>query len=184
MNLYRVRTAITGGPGGNEVSTFFFDASSGTAQDAADATRAFWNDVKGIILSSYLMTVEPLVYTIDSTSGQATGVTGTTTTPLAGQNFSQPLPPATQGLAAWHTGVFTGGREIQGKTFVPGPCEDGNDTGVPNGTYKTTLQTGATNLASAGPITFGIYSRKHHLFAQATSGSAWNQWAVLRSRRS
>lgn len=184
MNLYRVRTAITGGPGGAELSTMFFDASTGTAQDAANAARAYWNDIKALINSSYLMTVEALVYTIDSTTGKATGVTGTTTVPVGGNNFSQPLPPANQGLSIWHTGVFVAGREIQGKTFVPGPGEDGNDSGVPNGTYSTALNTGSNNLTSAGPITFGIYSRKHHLFAQATSGHAWNQWAILRSRRS
>lgn len=183
MNLYRVRTAITGGPGGSELATMYFDASTGTAQDAANAARAFWVDCAGQIKSIYTMTVLPLVYTIDSTTDKATSVTGTTTTAVPGGSGADGLPTATQGLIRWHTGVFSSGREIQGKTFIPGMVVPANNQGVPTSALLTALQTAATNLASAGPITFGVYSRKHHLFAQATTGSPWNQWAVLRSRR-
>jgi hypothetical protein len=184
VNLWRVRTAINGGPGGAELSTMFFDASSGSAQDAADAVRAFWNDVKNYMHTSYVCTVEAAVYTIDSTTGLATGITGTSTTTVTGADNSDPLPPATQGLARWHTGVFIAGRELTGKTFLPGVTEFYSTTGVPSGAYITAINLAISNLQSSGPITFGIYSRTHHQFDQATSGSVWGQWAVLRSRRS
>jgi len=183
-SLYRVRTAITGGPGGAELSTMFFDASTGTAQNAADAVRAFWNDCKNFILPAYTFAVESAVYTIDSTTGLATAATGTSTASVTGADASDALPPATQGLVRWGTGVFVSGRELKGKTFIPGASEAYNTTGSPTAAYLTGINTAATNLSSAGPITFGVYSRAHHTFHEATSGSTWTKWAILRSRRS
>lgn len=182
-NLFRVRTAITGGPGGSELSTMFFDGSAGTPQDAADAVRAFWNDIKGYIFSNYHMKVEDLVYTIDATTGLATAATATSTLVVDGGSGDQPLPPATQGLVRWHTGAFTGGRELIGKTYIPGPCEDMNFIGNPSSTYLTALNGAATSLGSGGPPYMVIWSRKHHITAPAGLGTAWSQWAVLKSRR-
>ena len=183
-SLYRVRTAITGGVGGNELSTHFFDATTGTAQDAADAVRAFWVDLRLRIHGAYTMTVEPLVYTIDSTTGLATAAVGTSTVAVTGGDGNSPIPAANQGLIRWHTGLFVAGRELQGKTFIPGVTGNSSSGLVPNAGYVADLNTAGSNLASSGPITFGIYSRRHHTFAQASSGNAWTQFAVLRSRRS
>lgn len=183
-NLYRVRTAIAGGPGGAEVTTMFFDGTSGTAQDAADAVRAWWLDLQSMIGSAYTMTVESAVYTINSTTGQATAATTTTTAPVTGTRSGEPLPAASQGLVRWHTGTFIGGRELTGRTFIPGASELDSDSGRPSTGYKNIVNSAANNLWSSGPITFGIYSRTNHLFAQATGGSTWAEWAVLRSRRS
>lgn len=182
--VWRVRTAITGGPGGAELSTHYFDTSAGTAQDAADAVRAFWADCSGVIDGSYHFTVEPLVYTIDLTTGQAIATTTTSTTAVTGGSGTDPLPPATQALIRWHTGAFTGGRELIGKTYIPGMVENYNAAGIPTSTLLTTLTTACNNLGSGGPPNLVIWSRKHHLTAPAGLGSVWNQWAVLRSRRS
>ena len=182
-SIYRVRTAISGLAGGSELSTMFFDATTGTPQDAADAVRAFWSDLANGIYNAATMTVDPTVYTIDVATGQPTSTHGTTTTAVAGNKSSEVLPSATQGLLRWHTGVFLSGREVQGRTFIPAPTEADSNFGVPLSTYIGILTTAASNLASSGPITFGIYSRAHRQFRQATSGSPWGQWAILRSRR-
>lgn len=182
--MYRVRTSITGSPGGAELSTMFFDASTGTRQDAADAVRAFWLTLAGRIKSGVTATVEPDVYTVDAATGHATASGTTSTAAVLGTASGELLPNASQGLARWHTGVFISGRELQGRTFIPGAVTGDNVAGAPGPTYKTTLQTAITNLSSSGPITFGIYSRKNGVFYEATSGSPWTQWAVLRSRRS
>lgn len=182
-DLYRVRTALTGTYGGSMVSTMFFDSSVGTAQAAADAVRAFWNDVKAVLSNQLTANVEPTVYTINPTSGLAVGTSSTSTTPVVGTSSAEQLPPATQALITWHTGVFIAGREVIGKTFIPGMTEDDSTAGVPSSGLISGLQTGATNLGSGGPPQFVIYSRKHLLYETAGLGAVDTVFAVLRSRR-
>lgn len=182
-SIYRVRTAINGQTGGAELATMFFDATTGTPQDAANAARAFWVDLAGVIRNSTTMVVEPVVYTLDVATGQPTTTAGVTAAAVTGTDTQELLPSATQGLIKWHTGVFLSGRELQGRTFIPAPTEGSNNVGVPLSGYITALTTAASNLASSGPITFGIYSREHRQFREATSGAPWSQWAILKSRR-
>lgn len=162
----------------------YFEQGAGTAQDAADAVHAFWNGIAGVVHQTYHFQVEPLVYDIDPITEKAVGTTTTSTTGFVGTRFTEPLPPSNQGLIRWHTGVFTGGRELIGKTYIPGACEDFSDSGVPSASYLTNLSTNAANLGSGGPPAFVIWSRKHHVTGAAGLGSPWSQWAVLRSRRS
>lgn len=182
-SIYRVRTAINNLAGGSELSTMFFDATTGTPQDAANAVHAFWTDLVNVILNTATMVVDPTVYTLDVATGQPTSTHGTTVANVIGNKSSEVLPTATQGLLRWHTGVFLGGRELQGRTFIPAPTEADSLNGVPSSTYTGILNTAGINLTSAGPITFGVYSREHRQFRQATSASPWGQWALLRSRR-
>lgn len=181
--LFRVRTAITGGPGGSELSTQYFNAASGTEQQAADAVRAFWQALNNYIHSAYTLTVEPLVYSIDSTTGLATSTAGTTTSQVFGTDGNDPLPPATQGVVRAHTGLFIAGRELTGKLWVPGPTEAKNTTGIPTGAYLTAVDAAAATLASGANYEWVIWSRKHFQFFDVTSASTWNKWGVLRSRR-
>jgi len=181
--LWRVRTAITGGGGGNQVSTQFFETTAGSAQDAADSVRAFWSDAAALIANNYQFQVEPVVYEIDSTTGQATGTVSTSTAAVTGGSTAVMLPNATQGLVRYHTGVFTAGRELIGKIFVPGPVQDYNNDGLPSSSYKSTLTTAGSNLGNSGPPDMVIYSRTHHVYAPAGLATVWNEWAILRSRR-
>jgi len=127
--------------------------------------------------------VEPVVYTIDSTTGEATGTATTSTTNVVGTSTAELLPPATQGIILWHTGVFTAGRELIGKTFIPALTEDDNTAGVPSSGMLSGLTTAAVNLGSGGPPVLEIYSRKHRVFFPAGLGSVDHKFAVLRSRR-
>lgn len=182
-NLLRVRTGIVGTLGGAEVSTMFFQVGAGTAQDAATAVRAFWNDIKANISSAYTMQVENIVYEINPLNGQPVATHGTTNTPVVGTDGGGLLPPATQGLARWHTGVFLAGRELVGKTYIPGITLNSSLNGVPTSGFKSSINTGITNLYASGPALFGVYSRSNHQWQGVTSGSCWDKWAVLRSRR-
>lgn len=181
---FRVRTAIAGGSGGPQLSTMFFsNAGALTAQNAASAVRAFWNDCKGEISSAYVMTVEPEVYVLDTATGQPLSVVSTTTTAVAGTDGGDPLPWATQALIEWPTGIFLGGRQVRGRTFIPGPTESKNTNGVPNGVIIANLNTAASNLVNDVLSDFQIYSRKNGVIEQALAGSTWSKWAILTSRR-
>lgn len=181
--LFRVRTAITGGPGGAELSTQFFNAASTTEQDAADAVRAFWATCASRISAAYTFQVESLVYSIDSANGQATSTAGTTTLPVTGGDLGEKLPGNVNGVVRVHTGLFIAGRELTGKIWIPGPTENYNASGVPDSTYRSVVD-GALNAMLVTPANgYVVWSRKHFQFFAVTSGSTWTQWGTLRSRR-
>jgi hypothetical protein len=100
-----------------------------------------------------------------------------------GGSSAEALPLTTQLLVRWRTGVFNLGRELRGKTFIPGMIEPSNDvTGAPTSAAVTGFQNAAITFAadSAG---LGIYSRVYNMAATVASVNVWNKWAILTSRR-
>lgn len=183
-NIWQVRTAITGGSGAAQVSTMFFDQAAGlTAQGAADAVHAFWDTLKTKIVNSYTFDVEPVVEDIDTATGSPTGLTAVTVASVSGTLVGDPNPWATQGLVSWRTGVFLGGREIRGRTFIPGSWENDNTAGVPQASYVAALNSAAATLATDPNSSLCIYSRKKRAIGVVSTGQAWTKWAILRSRR-
>lgn len=183
-NIWRVRTAITGGSGAAQLSTQFFDqAAGGTAQHAADAVHAFWTAIHATLISGYIFQVEHIVEDIDVATGQPTGVTPVTATSISATDVGTAAPWATQGLIEWHSGVFLGGREIRGRLFVPGVPQGAVVGGAPSSTFQSDLQSAATALATDANSSLCVYSRKHRAIGVVTSGTVWNKFAVLRSRR-
>lgn len=183
-NLWQVKTQITGGSGAAQLSTMFFDQPAGaTAQDAANAVRAFWDGVKTKVSNLYSFQVELAVEDIDIATGKPVGLTAVTAAVVTGTIATGVNPWQTQGLIQWRSGVFLGGRELRGRTFIPGTLIADEGTGVPTASYITTLNTAASTLASDPNSSLAIYSRKKRAIGVVTSGQAWNKWAVLRSRR-
>lgn len=183
--LYRVRTAITGYNGGAQLSTHYLDATSpGTAQDAADAVHTFWSTAAAKIANSYQFQVQPLVEIIQSTTGQITGASATSSTIITGSITGNLAAPTNQALVRWHTGVYQNGREIRGRTFIPGmPAAGVDNVGTLDGGYQTTYNSAAAAYLSWTSSTPVIYSRQHFAFAPVVSGDTWKEIAVLRSRR-
>jgi hypothetical protein len=182
--LYRVRTAIAGGSGASQLSTMYFgDVSPNTAQNAANAVHKFWDDLKGAISNAYTFQVEEDVYKIDEGTGQPVASYATSTSLVTGTPSGDPLPWATQGLCRWSTGVFIAGRQIAGRTFIPGMLESTNVAGVPDSVIKGAINTAASNLISDTLSEFRIYSRKNGVSEIVSGGAAWSKWAILTSRR-
>lgn len=162
---------------------FFGQGGSNTAQLAATAVSAFWYGLRTVIANDYQMVVDPEVFSIDQATGEPTSVESTTQDSVTGANTAEPLPWVSQGLLRWHTGVFVGGREVRGRTFIPAPTTDDNTGGVPNSTYLGVLNTAGAALISATNVTLLTYSRQHHTSFAVISRSPWTKWAELRSRR-
>lgn len=182
--MYRVRTQITGGQGGPYLSTMYFNVIGGlTAANANAAIGAFWLAVKGKVASGMVMATEAEVATIDIGTGEVTGLTPVTPVSNTGTAAGDTLPPASQGLLRFRTGTFVGGREIRGRLFIPGACEVDSTSGVPVAGYLTTLNSAASALIADANSELVIYSKAHRELGTVLSGSAWSQWAVLRSRR-
>lgn len=173
----------------------FFDPEGafGSAQGAIDAVDDFWNAMLATMAAAISYSVLPEVTTIDVSTGEATAVETGTGQTRTGYAAGDVLPPATQGLIRWTTGVFIGGRQIRGRTFIPAQLEaNSSAAGAPAGTLVTAAAAAITALNGSTEV-FCIYSRPQKnsagsiiragQAAAVNAGSLWDQFAVLRSRR-
>lgn len=163
----------------------FFDIEAADAQLAADAVNAFWLNVSGMIVNTVTWSVEDLATVIDPVTGQPTGVVAVDGDTGVGGAAGGMMPRAAQGLIQWRTGVWQAGREIRGKTYVPGLD---NEFSTLNGEFvpaqQQLLATYASDLLTTpGNPNLVVWSRKYGTVTPVTSGAVSNQFAVLRSRR-
>nr|CRY96281.1 hypothetical protein [uncultured prokaryote] len=181
--MLRVRTVFTGPPGTPWLSTMYFDSSDGGDAPAATARVAdFWDACAVKIFTSVNITVQPEVAILNS-AGELTGIAAGTVHNVSGTGSGDPLPWATQGLIIWDTNVFTDGRQVIGKTYVPGLTEGNATGGVLNGTGQSALLGAATGLLASDSPAFAVFSRKHSTINDVVAGRVDTQFAVLRSRR-
>ncbi len=183
MTLYRVRTAWTGGPGGGLLSTHYFESLGGTAAAANTAVGALWTALASTISNTLTARTEAAVFLIDENTGQPTGIDAVTPITVAGGSAADPLPYTSQAVIQWRTGTFIGGRELRGRTFVPGMTEGNNTAGVPIAGFQTTVNAAAAALIADANSAFCIYSPTNATFDTVVTGQCWSQWGVLRSRR-
>lgn len=181
--MYRVTTSIAAVLGGPHLSVFHFGAGGGmTAQNAANAAKAFWLSVDNLMLISSTWTVPTEVETVDPSTGFVTAVTAVTGGSGTGADAGQPLPPQSQMLVAWRTGTYINGREIRGRTYIPCLAESGNVAGVPEAAWITTLQTASDGLISDANSVFSVYSPSKLQEATVVTASVRSFWATQRRR--
>lgn len=183
MSIFRVRTRFTGPQGAPWLNTLYFEETGKTAADAAADTATFWGSVDTYISNQVAWAVEAEVYTLDATNGQPTDVTAVTPGTGNGARTGEPLPWATQGLIRWRTGVFIGGRELVGRTFIPGMSQADSTTGKPGTSTKAGVNSACNTLTASANSEIVVWSRKNGAAYSALTGSMWASFAVLRSRR-
>lgn len=181
--MYRVRTEFSGLTGAPYLSTMYFEAAASSAAAASERVAAWWNDVNALSYTDLLWNVLPDVDVVESTTGQIVGVDAGTPDSGTGGASGEALPYATQALVRWRTGEYVGGREIRGRTFIPGIAELYSVQGQLSGSAETIINDAAQVLLTPTGPNLIIYSRARLQFANVTSASVWNQFAVLRSRR-
>lgn len=183
--MWKIQTIVTGVAGAPYYLVGYFDSVTGTPQDAVTAWAAFTHPssaTTGKNGATYTTGGEVLV--VDPVSGDA--ITSVTTTPvvLAGTGNISLMSRQTQGLARFRTGVRVAGREVRGRTNLPLIATSFDDTnGNPTTTYVTSINTRITALINAAQAQHVVWSKKNGQHYPSTSGSAWSQWATLRSRR-
>lgn len=187
--MYRVRTVITGYGSYPALSTMYFNESGGTAQNAADAVRAFWAGFAGTLGNGLTCQVQLDVALINASDGALTGSTTVTSAVLAFTGSGEPLPFATQGLIKWNTGVVLDRRFVRGRTFIPAFTETAQTTGAPTSTIITLMETQAANLIANATSELVIWHQPvgvppaGGVAVVAANARGWEKWAVLRSRR-
>lgn len=172
---------------------YFGGSSELEATSARNALTTFWQGVDDRVVNNLTWTIQGDVEVIDPATGDITGVFGGVGATGNGADTGELTSAALQGLIRWRTGDFPFGRELRGRTFIPGVSEASSADGVPAATYVTGMETAATNLivASSGAGGLVVWARPQPdatpprvgTTALVSSSSLWNQWAVLRSRR-
>jgi hypothetical protein len=181
--MWRVTRVATGVGGAPYYLTGYFDTSVGTAQQAADAWANLLGTTSTIYRTGLVYAPISSVQEIDAPTGNLVGLSAVTVAGITFAGGTDPLPPSTQLLLQWHTGQYNGGREYRGRTNIPGLMASGMVAGAPSSTITSSFQTRVTALLALSSAKLLVYSRKDGQAAVVTTGTVWNQYAVLRSRR-
>lgn len=182
--MWRIKTTFSG-PNvvGGGINYLYFNDAAGSPEDAQSAVVNFWTIANDAYRVDTVASVSNEVAVMDL-SGSITGVlTAGDNVNINGTDDSDPLPPATQCLVRLRTGVFVAGREVRGRIFIPSGGEALSVGGKPGGGRLTELQTAVGGLVGDINSTLVVFSRTHGVAPPVSSGSVWNQFAVLRSRR-
>nr|CRY97409.1 hypothetical protein [uncultured prokaryote] len=186
MSVGRVRTVMTGVAGAPYYSNMYFDIlGGGTSFDAEPlitGVQTFWQTINGALTEPLVGTVDGVVQVYDEVTGNAIGAQSTTNETFVGSATAGGLPKATQGLIELRTGMYAGGREIRGKVFIPSLGSVVNDGSLPKASYLTQWVGAAETLRDAG-LGWCVWSRKNGVSPLVLNINAYQNFAVLRSRR-
>lgn len=182
LNRYQLDVlGLVGGPG---LMTYTIDPAitENSAQDFVDAVKAFIGVFDLFTTTAITYSGFAYVEGFDSVTGTVSGQEPVVPFTEAGDDSTAALPPVTQALVTWSTGVWLNGRQLKGRTFIPGLCEDSNE---PGGVLQTgvgsTIQTGANALVSAAGLV--VWSRTHGTFEPVATAQVSSKWAYLSGRR-
>lgn len=183
--MLRIRTTFTGTTGAPWLNTAYFLNPLNTqaeADAAVAAVAAFWGAVDARMNVAISWTTDPSV-AILTTAGEQTGAWSTVPATGAGASATELLPPANQILVRLRTNTFVNGREIRGRWFIPGNTEADATAGLVTGAAITAVNLAAANLVADAASSWAVWSRATTTATAVVTGTAWNQFAVLRSRR-
>lgn len=184
MPMYRVRTVFTGVPGTPYYSNLYFTQEGGTVAQARAAVNTFWEANKALITVNLKWSIELEVPIIDEVTGDVISVAaGTTTYTSQGTRTETPIPYSNQVLCRLRTGVFNGGREIRGRIFIPGFTQISQNSDGVVGTAAAGVATNLAAMINSADAQLVVWAKSKGAYAVVNSGSVWNQFAVLRSRR-
>lgn len=186
--MFEVLTRWSGSYSAEEMVTVMYFDESVAVDFARDALADLWQAVGPLLHSSY-------TWTIDQTGRIMTAETGKTTalwtdplvrTGVGGVGIDGPVSNASMLLLQWRTGDYVDGRELRGRSFVPGL----STTNLVGGEVRDTARATAANAADAlakSDQGFCIWRRPKDGSPGSTrpvqTGNAWREMAVLRGRR-
>lgn len=193
--MLHVRSVSTGVAGSPYYTNLYFNASASDVATVLGRVRNFWVALAPQMRSALITNVESEVREIDPVTGNVISIqTGPEQTPVAGGNVGTVAPPANQGLIRLTTSGVRRNRRVRGRIFIPGvPSAAINASGQANGPYQTALTDAATALrATTGGVQLVVWSRPIEITGPVVvpgqqspviGASAWQEFAVLRSRR-
>lgn len=155
-------------------------------ESIAAAAGHFGNFLEAInfaFVNTMSWTFESEYRTLDENTGALLGIHNLPDPPSGGPGIgSSQLADATQILLRWNTGTVVAGRQLKGRTFLPGIAASEIAAGNLRPSSVTAIQTAIDSYTSTYQE-LGVWSRKHGIMQPVTSGSVWTEFAVQRRRR-
>jgi len=168
--------------------TNFYSLASGPVATQADAIRAFFDAVKGIIPSGITITVQPSGDQINDANGNIEGAWSMDPAPAvvtgaAGGTFAGNAGA----VVTWRTNGVVANRRVRGRSFLVPLASTVYDTNGLTTAAIGTLQTAANALVAAGSGDLAVWSRPTPLRSGSshviTAATVPDLSASLRSRR-
>lgn len=164
----------------------FSGTTEAQAESAHAATVALFNALANYRTSAMTGQVLTEVENVDPVTGNVIGTFPVDPVTLANGTAGARQPIVVQGLVQARTGVYDAGREVRGRTFLPGTLDASDNDGAPTTAYQSEVA-GIWNTfrADAEALTVPpvVWSPTKGLSAEVSNYTVWNQWAILRSRR-
>lgn len=180
--MLRVRINWTGLNQGFSVLHFLDGDDQSSADAVVSATESWVGAVDNFLRVDQAWQVDPEVLVVNPSTGQTTGVFTVATSPGTGADSGNAVPNASMILVRHRTGTYTSGRELRGRTFIPGcTATSVTTTGNVGTTAISAIDTATATLISN--TQFAIYGPASGVTATVTSSSTWSEFATLRSRR-
>lgn len=185
--MLRRVTAVLNGLGGSPYFlTFNFAHVVGQATQTQTALFNFLDTVltpQSNLINGYINQEQEI---FDPVDGKISGTeTAATYQAVIGSASGEIIPTSNQVLFRLRTGVYQGGRQIQGRFFLPGTLESNCTNGKPaTGLLNTCLSaanTLRTATSSSGP--WSVWSRVAGEQTVISSINMAPDFAILRSRR-
>lgn len=180
--MLRVRVSITGVNGAPYVATHHFVPNGeGSVAAATAAAAGLWEDLSPLMVQEAHWEVENEVLEL-STAGVVTGSYTVDGQEGDGTSTSEMLPSAAQLVLQWRTGVYLGGREQRGRTFVPALAQGVNDDGQTSAATRGVADAACLAFVNSGADP-GVWSRKNSSITSIANGFCWLEFGMLTSRR-
>nr|CRY94838.1 hypothetical protein [uncultured prokaryote] len=186
--MHEILTRWTGGYSATEMVSVMYFKDLAPIEECREFLADFWTDVATVLHSGYTWTIDTEGRSISPTSGKTTGIWQH---PLAytgngGVGVGGPVSNASMVLFQWRTGTYQNGREVRGRTFVPGLSNEETVGGELDSAARSQLVLAArTHLVTPGVLQ--IWSRPRGTTPgsvhEVTNAGVWNELAVLRGRR-
>jgi hypothetical protein len=188
----QIRTTIGGqAVVGGGVSTFHITdlADQSLVQTAVQHVIDFWTEIAVGLTNDVTFQVQAGTSRYAAATGELQQIYSTTGSGvITGGVNTATIPRAAQGLIRWATDDIVAGRQIRGRTFLPGiPATQVTDTGLLSSAAITQYGGEANELLTALAAVLVIWHRpvagaggSEHA---VTSASVWDNLAVLTSRR-
>jgi hypothetical protein len=186
--MHRVKMLLSGAalPGGG-LATHYFDYPSSAAQTALDAATSLWGQFCTYMCPDLHVVADAIVDQVDPADGAIFGVTACSPESLAGASANDCITQASQMLVQWRTGQYLNGREVRGRTFVPGVTENYSTSGELAPAVLASLPANLDAFINASGAVPVIWHRPGpHGAGSAVPialGTLWTEFAVLRGRR-
>lgn len=155
-NIYRVTFVWQGWSGAPGYTNMFFDDSTGTAQQAVDAVRAFLvtcTTLAPAVLPTGITISGPgTVDTLEPATGTLVNSTPVTPPAVISGTASGAYSAAAGACVSWLTSSIVNGHRVRGRTFIVPLASTAFDTsGTLASAYISNINTGIVALLAATP---------------------------------